>query len=458
MSKFLITIASIILIGVLGVFWGLRVQAQAQDKDVPFPKACLTLSGSQRDRCKSCIEVEKGAWIKVPIPVIVPADIPSPQSYIPVDPQGRVVAPLPDITANGHCIHNIAVLGYLLYYFALVLMAVVSLFILMLGGYQYLTALGSAQRTSDAKARIFAALAGLVLGLTSYLILQFINPDLVGSRYDEKLLKENLKKAMENLMNRDTLAQGICPKDTGEQQCREKKIGDLCTPSIAGQASLPGYCEEDANIVGCVCNQNDCAYFCADGSTTIADPKTCIGKQCYAGGVKGVCLTKTASPDKVECLDAKGMCENGQCGENTGTTNLDCRGFYACTGGYCLGGAAGVKTGSQICKSAADICQDSNCGRNYEGMPYVAEVNDLCAFKHKCNYLGSGSQYSPGACFAGGACVAYAGDNVNCQAGSYKNFACDLRVIPDFSNASQPIGICKADLDNKLFCVPVPTF
>lgn len=65
------------------------------------------------------------------------------------------------------------------YRFLLSIVGVVAGVFILIGGYGYLTAGGSAQRTAAAKNRIVNALTGLVLALGSYVILNTINPDLV---------------------------------------------------------------------------------------------------------------------------------------------------------------------------------------------------------------------------------------------------------------------------------------
>ncbi|MFC1678190.1 pilin [Patescibacteria group bacterium] len=51
--------------------------------------------------------------------------------------------------------------------------------VLMFGGVSWIMAMGNAERIGNAKAWIGAALTGLVLAMSSYMILQIINPELV---------------------------------------------------------------------------------------------------------------------------------------------------------------------------------------------------------------------------------------------------------------------------------------
>jgi hypothetical protein len=65
--------------------------------------------------------------------------------------------------------------------FGFAIVGILALFMLIIGAYQYLMAAGSGN-ASDAKDTITSALLGLILGLTAWIILSTINPDLVNMR------------------------------------------------------------------------------------------------------------------------------------------------------------------------------------------------------------------------------------------------------------------------------------
>ena len=65
--------------------------------------------------------------------------------------------------------------------FGFAVIGILALFMLIIGAYQYLMAAGSGN-ASDAKDTIASALLGLILGLTAWIILSTINPDLVNMR------------------------------------------------------------------------------------------------------------------------------------------------------------------------------------------------------------------------------------------------------------------------------------
>jgi hypothetical protein len=66
-----------------------------------------------------------------------------------------------------------------IYKFGLGAIGVCAMFMIMIGGYMYLTSAGNNTQTSKAKEIITDAIAGLVLALVSYILLYTINPDLV---------------------------------------------------------------------------------------------------------------------------------------------------------------------------------------------------------------------------------------------------------------------------------------
>ena len=69
-----------------------------------------------------------------------------------------------------------------IYKYAVGVASVIAAVMMMVGGFQYLTAGGDANRVSAGKEKITNALVGLFLSLGTYLILFTINPDLVSLR------------------------------------------------------------------------------------------------------------------------------------------------------------------------------------------------------------------------------------------------------------------------------------
>ncbi|MCD4761638.1 hypothetical protein K8R32_01640, partial [bacterium] len=66
-----------------------------------------------------------------------------------------------------------------IYKYAIGAVGILATVVMMIGGIVWITAGGNAAKIGEAKAWIGAALSGLVLMLTSYMILNIVNPDLV---------------------------------------------------------------------------------------------------------------------------------------------------------------------------------------------------------------------------------------------------------------------------------------
>lgn len=66
-----------------------------------------------------------------------------------------------------------------IYTYAISIVGIVATIMLMFGGFVWLTAGGSGDKVGKARDIIFGSLTGLVLALTSYTLLNMINPDLV---------------------------------------------------------------------------------------------------------------------------------------------------------------------------------------------------------------------------------------------------------------------------------------
>ena len=74
---------------------------------------------------------------------------------------------------------NIANYIKAIYKYAIGIVGILAAIVLMFGGVRWIVAGGNTTQISEAKAWIGAALTGLVLALTSYLILNTVNPALV---------------------------------------------------------------------------------------------------------------------------------------------------------------------------------------------------------------------------------------------------------------------------------------
>lgn len=92
--------------------------------------------------------------------------------------------PCQNSTTIGDCISGI-------YSWSLVVVGVVAFVQIIYAGWIYLTAAGNTSKTGEAMSKISNAILGLVLLFSSYLILNTINPDLVGGGVTLPNLKDN---------------------------------------------------------------------------------------------------------------------------------------------------------------------------------------------------------------------------------------------------------------------------
>lgn len=108
-----------------------------------------------------------------------------------------------------------------IYKYAIGAVGILATVVMMIGGIVWITAGGNAAKIGEAKAWIGAALSGLVLMLTSYVILNIVNPDLV-----------KLKK----LPVRVVTPQGVPESDPSDNP-------DVCSGSYVGATcDTTGYC------------------------------------------------------------------------------------------------------------------------------------------------------------------------------------------------------------------------
>jgi hypothetical protein len=134
-----------------------------------------------------------------------------------------------------------------IYKYGIGIVGILAAVVLMFGGLLWLTAGGNATQVGEAKAWIGASMTGLVIALTSYMILYQINPDLL-----------NLKALEVTMIKEEKLA----PTGTGGGQCVWKKpvnYNDLCGSTSYTYQSDISKCPEQTqdnknnNEVSCCC-------------------------------------------------------------------------------------------------------------------------------------------------------------------------------------------------------------
>jgi len=110
---------------------------------------------------------------------------------------------------------NIANLIKAIYNYAIGIVGILAAVVLMVGGVLWIMAGGNATQIGEAKAWIGAALTGLVLALTSYLILNTVNPALVNLQTTDITKIGKLIKGSCTLIE----APYTCTNNIEEKQC-----------------------------------------------------------------------------------------------------------------------------------------------------------------------------------------------------------------------------------------------
>ncbi len=123
-----------------------------------------------------------------------------------------------------------------IYKFGIGVLAIIAMGMIMIGGYQYMFSAGeNITKTGDAKDRIKNALIGLFIALTSFLLLNTINPDLLEPA--PAISTEGIKK----------IKQGDIPHVQKIGQYCNSEIGPDCEENLVcdkWEKSPIGICEE----------------------------------------------------------------------------------------------------------------------------------------------------------------------------------------------------------------------
>ena len=196
-----------------------------------------------------------------------------------------------------------------IYKYAIGIVSILATVVLMLGGFIWLTAGGDSGRVTEGQTWIKASLTGLLLAMSSYLILKTINPALI-------------------------TAPKIQAVGIAEMGCCE--LADSCS-SISKSACTGGTTKG---------NWKDSSYSC--NSTT---------KKCES---KGCCYQYTNSNKQVKCnYIAKESCSSGTFVKGS------CDSVSWCNSGYCcVGGWTCPKTNWDKCPSYSPYTQENDCLAN----------------------------------------------------------------------------------------------
>lgn len=230
--------------------------------------------------------------------------------------------------------------------YAIGIVGIVAASIIAWGGISYLTAGGSADKISNAKSWISAALFGLILAMASYLLLSIVNPNLVNFKISEI---KNVNPATNNsninsTNSTTTVIGGSCTSNTNcSTACLSggfasgacnNNICECTSPTVAtGSCTSDIQCEA---ILSCtssqsaICNLTTSDCYCDNNEcTNKSDGYSCSNGYCYSE----VCLTGDGGNNEV-CGNEGGVCMTGSLfcpsGFSTDYGGRDCISGYLC--------------------------------------------------------------------------------------------------------------------------------
>ncbi|MFA5961413.1 MAG: hypothetical protein WC848_01880 [Parcubacteria group bacterium] len=212
--------------------------------------------------------------------------------------------------------------GYILaiYKFGLWMVGISAVFMISIGAFMYITSAGNTSRVGKAKEIIFDAIAGVILALTSYVLLYTINP---------------------NLVNIVPLSQ------SGSNTTSGTGTG---TGTGTGGSAGTGKCEP---VTSGPCSVDSLTGSCFDGMADLSKISSLCNKE--SGGVDVDSAGKPTMSKVDKCTDGTSF----SCGALQVNMTCTCKGKNAFTGGDPIKGCASFKcTGAG---TSYQSCVDSNC-------------------------------------------------------------------------------------------------
>ncbi|PIW37440.1 MAG: hypothetical protein COW24_00160 [Candidatus Kerfeldbacteria bacterium CG15_BIG_FIL_POST_REV_8_21_14_020_45_12] len=323
-----------------------------------------------------------------------------------------------------------------LYKFLVGSVGILSAVMIMINGLRWAAAAGNADQISEAKSGVLGAFVGLILALTSYIILVNINAGLAA-------LPEICPEGLAFTAALTTSGWEACPGTSVTEcngvdycayagGCECVNIGSTTTDFVCrpvGADVLPANirCKQDSNCVGYATNTLQCVGANTAGTvpgncilpeashvcTTDSDctpPYTCVdtstsgSKQCMTatGRVDYTSCENDGQCESTACNETKGICSPGNGTENA--TVAPCGGDDDCVEGYTCG------TGS-LCRAKAegDSCDslNSECGSLFcvdtlgGNECYDGSSGDPCDVDQDCQSTNCIDTYGDNECYDG---------------------------------------------------------
>ncbi|MEM2145200.1 MAG: pilin, partial [Candidatus Jordarchaeaceae archaeon] len=279
-----------------------------------------------------------------------------------------------DNTSGGGQVKSFSEYMKFLIDFIMAVVGILAMFMIVLGGYQYMASSGNAEAAANAKDRITSALTGLVLVLLSFLIIQTINPQLL--RFDL-----SVPKVEWNLSN---------VNEGGVPQCPPDKTTGI---AFADPISCNKICLNSSVKTNCFLLESikSKKYYCCPSTNSEEKTKECLKKCTFADECRKVekadhCLSKYCTYN-----DGVGGLYNAWQGilDTTGWKNDECNvvclrkvGIGPLTISDCQA-CSEVKVGNFIpCKEKRDshnaFCRKEGCGSAFETISAEKKYEICC--------------------------------------------------------------------------------
>jgi hypothetical protein len=208
-----------------------------------------------------------------------------------------------------------------IYTFAVGAVGIVAAVVLMIGGVTWITAGGNASSVGEAKSMIGAALTGMVLVLTSYLILGQVNPALIN-------LQSDVIKSPE-------VTQTTSSQDAATNAKVNCSINNKCQQDTI----------DDCQLIGGV----PCIGECTSGKCVGGEKILCSGSQ------NGECVDQS----KPYCVRTGGAAKTPTFSCSDKNYNQYCDGYFDCDPGYYCSNSTCLKQEASDCIAKNQECEVS---------------------------------------------------------------------------------------------------
>ncbi|KKP59441.1 MAG: hypothetical protein UR53_C0002G0055 [Candidatus Magasanikbacteria bacterium GW2011_GWC2_34_16] len=279
------------------------------------------------------------------------------------------------------------------YNYAIGIAAILAVIMIIVAGVQWVTSGGNSESISSSKKRIGGALIGLFIAYMSYVILNTINPALVGLRLPQVWLIRESKVAPE--------------------YCSDLPKGTLFAFAADNGLQVNAAASSDAVFLPLQNKELGCGkrfFIKGSGSATCAgtfcpgNPQVCVpnygtnvGYSCVAGNVAGVVKKVSFVPGCINPLGVEGWeADTVDIGETT-LYAVCADNDYTSLGKVSAGGYGVLPNGDKYFNFAADVanakaekqdCVDNHKG--FRGLVILLQMNEDCISFDENHFIGKG--------------------------------------------------------------------